>query len=250
MKNLFDMKGKTVLITGGSRGLGRAMALGFADYGADVAIVSRKLDACKETARACEQLGVRAFAYACHVAHWDELEPMVDAVYAHFGKVDVLINNAGMSPLYSSLVEITEDYFDKVIGINFKGPFRLCALVGDRMMKGRGGSIINVSSVGSLRSGAHIVPYGAAKAALNSMTAGFAHAYGPKVRVNCILPGAFETDVSKHWPDDPKLPRPELALRRVGQPEEIVTTALYLASDHTSYTTGAQIVVAGSPMQV
>ncbi|MCE2987659.1 MAG: SDR family NAD(P)-dependent oxidoreductase, partial [Phenylobacterium sp.] len=155
----FNLQGKVVLITGGSRGLGRAMAQAFAEAGANLAIVSRKLPACEETAAELAKLGVETFAHRCHVGAWDEIEPMVDAVYRRFGRIDVLINNAGMSPLYPSLEEVTEDNFDKVIGVNFKGPFRLSALVGARMHRGEGGSIINISSIASLEASPYALPY-------------------------------------------------------------------------------------------
>jgi NAD(P)-dependent dehydrogenase (short-subunit alcohol dehydrogenase family) len=245
--NPFDMTGKVVLVTGGSRGLGRAMVQGFAEAGADVAIVSRKLDACEEAAREVRGLGVRALAQGCHVGRWDELEPMVEAVYAHFGRVDVLVNNAGMSPLYPSLDAVTEDQFDKVIGVNFKGPFRLSALVGSRMFKADGGSIINISSTASLSPPPTAAPYGAAKAALNGLTSAFAAAYAPRVRVNCIVVGPFATDVATHWPDppDPEHAGWTRAGHRVGLPREIVGAALYLASDAASYTSNALIRVDG-----
>src|SRR4051812_24311365 len=147
---LFDFTGKVVLVTGGSRGLGRQMVLAFAERGADVVIASRKLPACEEVAHEVEAKGRRALAVGCHVGRWDEVGKLADAAYERFGRVDVLINNAGMSPLYPSLEEISEDLFDKVVGLNFKGPFRLSALVGSRMAKGEGGSIINVSSTASL----------------------------------------------------------------------------------------------------
>ena len=194
-----DMTGKVVLITGGSRGLGREMALGFARHGADIAVVSRKIDSCKETAKEVEALGVRAFPFAVHAADWDGLDAMVDAVYAEFGKVDVLINNAGMSPLYPSLDQVTEELFDKVVGVNLKGPFRLSANIGKRMMDGEGGSIINISSTASVTKSPDSEPYGAAKAGLNSITRSFAAALGPKVRVNCVMAGPFLTDISKAW---------------------------------------------------
>lgn len=246
-RHVIDLSGKVALVTGGSRGLGRAMVLGFAEAGADVAIVSRKLKSCEETAREVEALGRRAFPYSCHVGQWDALEPMVEAVYGHFGKVDVLVNNAGLSPLFPSLEEVTEDYFDKVFGVNVKGPFRLAALVGSRMAKGEGGSIINISSTASLHSDWHTAPYGAAKAALNHMTATFAHAYGPQVRVNCIIPGPFRTDISAGWSDSEEFRRRAqgYALKRAGEPEEIVGAALYFASDASSFTTGAHLRVCG-----
>jgi NAD(P)-dependent dehydrogenase (short-subunit alcohol dehydrogenase family) len=247
MDPLFDFTGKVVLITGGSRGLGRSMALAFAERGADVVVASRKLPACEEVAREIEAMGRRALPYACHVGRWDELEALVEASYARFGKVDVLINNAGLSPLYPSLHDVTEDLFDKVVALNLKGPFRLSALVASRMAKGDGGAIINVSSTASMNPSPTSEPYGAAKAGLNAITRSFAFAYGPKVRVNCIVPGPFLTDISKAWdmPAFEKRAQTSLALKRGGQPEEIVGAALYLASDSASFTTGAWIRVDG-----
>jgi NAD(P)-dependent dehydrogenase (short-subunit alcohol dehydrogenase family) len=237
---LFDLTGRAALVTGGSRGIGREMVLGFARAGADVVIASRKLAACQEVAREVESTtGRRAFPYACHVGRWQELEGLVDAAYGQFGKLDILVNNAGMSPLYDHVVNVTEELYDKVLAVNLKGPFRLTALVGTRMAAGAGGSIINVSSVGSIRPGADIIPYSAAKAGLNAMTVAFAHAFGPKVRVNCIMPGAFMTDATKPWDMEGfAKAAAKFALRRGADPSEIVGTALYLASDASSYTTG------------
>lgn len=247
MNRMYDMTGKVVLITGGSRGLGRAMALGFAAQGANVAVVSRKIDSCIETAKEIEALGVEAFPYAAHVADWDEVGKMVEAVYERFGKVDVLVNNAGMSPLYPALDEISEELFDKVIGVNLKGPFRLSALVAARMVKGEGGSIINVSSIASVNKSPNSEPYGAAKAGLNAITRSFADAYGPKVRVNCIMAGPFLTDISKAWDLDAFNERAKatIPLQRGGQPDEVVGAALYFGSEMSSYTTGAILAIDG-----
>ena len=243
----FDLSGRVALVTGGSRGLGRAMVLGFAEAGADVVIASRKLDACDAVAREVIALGRGALAHACHVGHWDELDGLVDAAYDRFGAVDVLVNNAGMSPLYPDPASVTEELYDKVLDVNLKGPFRLTALVGTRMVaSGRGGSIINVSSIGAVRTSAHIVPYAAAKAGLNAMTAGFAKAFGPTVRVNSIMPGSFLTDVTKAWDMDAfEQQASHFALRRGGDPAEIVGAALYFASDASSYTTGSILTVDG-----
>jgi NAD(P)-dependent dehydrogenase (short-subunit alcohol dehydrogenase family) len=247
MDPLLDFTGKVVLITGGSRGLGKAMALAFAERGADVVVTSRKLPACEEVAAEIKTMGRRALAYACHVGHWDELEGLVDAAYEAFGRVDVLVNNAGLSPLYPSLDQVTEDLFDKVVALNLKGPFRLSALVASRMAKGDGGAIINVSSTASLNPSPTSEPYGAAKAGLNAITRSFAFAYGPKVRVNCIVAGPFLTDISKAWdmPAFEKRAATSMALRRGGQAEEVVGAALYLASPATTFTTGAWIRVDG-----
>jgi len=246
----FNLSGKVALITGGSRGLGRAMALAFAQAGADVVIASRKLDACQATAREIEALGRRALPYACHVGQWDQLDGLVDAAYRHFGKVDVLVNNAGMSPLYPSLVEVSEALWDKVLAVNLKGPFRLSALVGSRMAADGGGSIINISSVAAVRPTPLETPYGAAKAGLNALTVAFAHAYAPTVRVNCIMAGPFLTDISKAWNMElmQKMLEARTALRRAGKPDEIVGAALYFASEASSFTTGAVLPIDGGSL--
>ena len=168
------------LVTGGTRGLGLAIARAFASAGADVMVASRKADACRDVAAELRATGARAIGHACHVGRWDEVERLVEAAYDEFGRVDVLVNNAGVSPLYATLGEVTEELFDKVIAVNLKGPFRLCALVGERMVADDGGSIINVSSTGAVRPTGDIVPYAAAKAGLNALTVGFAHALGPE----------------------------------------------------------------------
>ncbi len=246
-KHIIDMTGRVVLITGGSRGLGRAMALGFAEAGADIIIASRRMEACERVAREVEALGRRAMAHACHVGRWEECDALVDAAYARFGKIDVLINNAGKSPLYGRPVDIDEKLYDSVLDLNLKGPFRLTAVVGQRMVDAGGGAIINISSTGSIRPRKHIITYAAAKAGLNAMTEAFADAYGPTVRVNAILPGPFLTDISKAWDMEAFNRRAEtsIAMKRGGQPEEIVAAALYLASDHASYTTGALLRIDG-----
>ncbi len=244
MTNLFDLSGKVALVTGGSRGLGYQMVKAFAQHGADIFITSRKLEACEKVAAEVRAMGRKAHTHACNVAHWNELDSLVDAAYRVFGKVDILVNNAGSSPLAPSSLETPESLFDRIISLNFKGPFRLMSLVGSRMAAGDGGSIINVSSAGALRPRPQIAPYAGAKAALNALTEAFAIEYGPKVRVNTISPGRFLTDVSKAWTDDAKR-NDTAALKRSGQPEEIVTAALYLASSKSSFTTGSLVRVDG-----
>ena len=249
MDKLFDLTGKVALVTGGSRGLGRAMVLAFAEHGASVIITSRKTDNCEALAREVEAMGREAMAYGCHVGHWDECDGLIDAAYARFGKVDILVNNAGMSPLYPKLSEVNEELFDKVVGVNLKGPYRLSAVIGERMAEGDGGSIINISSNAAVDPSPNSEPYGAAKAGLNSLTRSFAFAFGKKVRVNCIQAGPFLTDISKAWaPQTFESFKTRLALGRGGEPEEIVGAALFLASPSGSFTTGAVIRVdGGSP---
>jgi NAD(P)-dependent dehydrogenase (short-subunit alcohol dehydrogenase family) len=244
--NRFDLTGKVALVTGGSRGLGRSMALGFAEAGADVVVTSRKLDACQAVAAEIEGMGRRALPRSCNVSHWDELEALADAAYEAFGRVDVLVNNAGMSLLYRDVTEVTEDMWDKVVDLNLKGVFRLTAIVGSRMVRDGAGSVINVSSVGSIRPTPEILPYAAAKAGVNSLTVGFAHALGPTVRVNCIMAGPFLTDVTKVWDMDAfEQGAQRFALKRGGDPDEVVGTALYFASDASSFTTGQLLRVDG-----
>jgi len=245
-KSLFDLAGKVALVTGGSRGLGREMALAFADAGADVVVVSRKPDACERVAAEIEARGRRALAAPCHVGRWDDLEGLVERSWSRFGRIDVLVNNAGMSPLYPSLVGVTEALWDKVLGVNLKGPFRLSALVATRMAAAGGGSIINVSSVAAIRPTPRETPYAAAKAGLNALTVAFAHAFGPSVRVNCIMAGPFLTDISAAWPPEALVHfEQSAALGRAGDPGEIVGAALYFASDASSFTTGAILRVDG-----
>jgi NAD(P)-dependent dehydrogenase (short-subunit alcohol dehydrogenase family) len=244
--DLFDLTGRIALVTGGTRGLGRAMVLAFAQAGADVIVSSRKQDACDRVAEELSALGRRSKGYACHMARWTDIDQLVERVYDDFGRVDILANNAGISPLYADTVSVTEELWDKVIGVNLKGPFRLTALVGSRMAAGEGGSIINISSIGSLRPNKETIPYAAAKAGLNMLTAGFADAFGPKVRVNTIMPGPFYTDISAGWDHDAfNEQRKTFPLRRGGDPTEVVGAALYFASDASSFTTGATLVVDG-----
>jgi NAD(P)-dependent dehydrogenase (short-subunit alcohol dehydrogenase family) len=244
----FSLAGKVALITGGSRGLGFAMAKGFAAAGADLVIASRDLDSCKAAAAEIEKMGRRAFPCACHVANWEQCARLVDEAYAHFGHVDVLVNNAGMSPIAPSSAETSEALYEKVLGVNLKGPFRMMALVGPRMAAGAGGSILNISSTASIRPTPQTAPYAAAKAGLNALTVAFAHEYGPTVRVNCIMAGPFHTDVSKGWSRSEwftKHARESFALGRAGDPEEVVGAALYFASDASSFTSGAILRVDG-----
>ncbi len=235
-----SLAGKVALVTGGSRGLGRQMVLAFARAGADVVIASRKLESCAEAAREVRALGRRALPVGCHVGEWSQVEALVERAYGEFPALDILVNNAGMSPLYPSLAAVSEALWDKVLGVNLKGPFRLSALVGTRMAAGRGGSIINISSIAASRPTPLETPYAAAKAGLNALTIACAQAFGPTVRVNAIQAGPFETDIAEAWtPEMRAHVSRNAALGRVGRPDEIVGTALYLASDASSFMTGA-----------
>lgn len=252
--DLFDLSGRVAVVTGGSRGLGREMVLAFARQGADVVIASRKLDNCEAVAAEVEEIGRRALPVAYHAGEWADSERLHETVYAEFGRCDVLVNNAGMSPLYPSVDAIEEALYDKVMDVNLKGPFRLSALIGTRMAGSdhggsNGGSIVFVSSIASHRPSPNELVYGAAKAGVNNLTSGLARTLGPRVRVNCIAPGPFLTDISRAWDLDSfnETAKRTFSLGRGGEPSEIVGTALYLASDASSYTTGTVIDVDGGP---
>ena len=236
---LFDFTSKVALVTGGSRGLGLQMVMALAQRGADVIVASRKLDACEAVAEQCRALGRRALAVSAHVGRWDDCDRLIESAYAAFGRVDILINNAGMSPAMPSH-EVSEVLFDSVVNLNFKGPFRLASQIAHRMRAGEGGCIINVTSSGSLMPLPGMVPYGAAKAALNAMSLSLAHEYAPEVRVNTISPGAFRTDIVQAWPDKGQGP---IASPRghAAEPHEIVTAMLFLASPASVNVTGTLV---------
>lgn len=248
MSDRFDLTGRVAVVTGGSRGLGRAMVQAFAEHGADVVIASRKADACEQAAAEVRgSTGRDAMGIGFHAARWDDADRLADAVHERFGRCDVLVNNAGMSPLYGSLSEVSEELFDKVVGVNFKGPFRLSALLGERMAAGEGGSLIHVSSIAAVQPTPNELVYAGAKAALDAMSVGLSRAYAPKVRSNVIMPGPFLTDIAKAWDMDAfaQTAKRTIPLQRGGEPHEVVGAALYLASDASSYTTGSVIKIDG-----
>lgn len=247
MSDRFDLTGKVVVVTGGSRGLGLAMADAFAEHGADLVIASRKGDACERVAAELrERHARRAIGVAFHAGKWDDCGRLIDTTLAELGRLDVLVNNAGASPLYPSLTQLSEDLWDKVLAINVKGPFRLATLAAEHMARSGGGSIINVSSVGAVQPTVGELPYAMAKSALHTMSAAMAHDYAGRVRVNVIMPGAFLTDISKAWPAEMRsMMERQIPMGRCGEPDEVVGAALYLASDASSYTSGAVIKIDG-----
>ncbi|WP_445168439.1 SDR family NAD(P)-dependent oxidoreductase [Mycolicibacterium sp. Dal123E01] len=246
---LFDLTDRVVLITGGSRGLGAAMGVGLAKRGARVVIASRKLDSCEELAAQITNDGGQAHPLQCHVGDWESLDEVVQHATERWGRLDGLVNNAGMSPLAPSLLDTSETLFDKVIGVNLKGPTRLTALAAKAMADTGGGSIINISSLASVKQTPVAPIYGAAKAGLNALTKATALEYAKAgVRVNCIICGTFDTDAASGFvrnPDTlPDVVKP-IALGRVGRPDEIVGAVVYLLSDASSYTTGSLMTIDG-----
>jgi NAD(P)-dependent dehydrogenase (short-subunit alcohol dehydrogenase family) len=249
---LHDLTGKVAVVTGGSRGIGRAIAQILAEAGADVVVASRKLEACEAAAAEIRaSTGRQAVPVACHVGRWGECDRLIEQALERLGRIDVLVNNAGMSPLYESLDAVSEELFDKTIAVNLKGPFRLAVLAGTYLaaVKGDGevggGSIINIGTTASLTASTRELPYACAKAGLNALTVGLAEAYAPRVRVNAILPGPFRTDISQAWAPPEGAEVPWVPLGRIGVPAEIAPLALHLASAASSFTTGAIIRVDG-----
>ena len=240
---LLNFEGKVALVTGGSRGLGYQMAKALAERGADIIVASRKVEACEKVVEEVRGLGRQALAIGAHCGKWDEIDRLIEMAYAEFGRVDILINNAGMGPRMASH-EVPESLYDSVLNLNLKGPYRLASVIGQRMKAQGSGSILNISSVAALQPLAQVVPYSAAKAGLNAMTIGMAKEYAPEVRVNCICAGPFLTDIAEAWTEEARQTA-DNALHRPGRPEEIVSAALYLLSDAASFSTGSVITVDG-----
>ena len=237
---------KVAIVTGGSRGMGREISLDFARRGFAVVVASRKVDACQAMAAELHaETGTDAIGIGCHVGHWPECATLVERALETFGRIDALVNNAGMSPPYADLTEVTEQMFDKVVGVNLKGPFRLAVLAGQAMQRGGGGQIVNIGSVAELQPGVFELPYAAAKAGLSTLTVGLARAFGPTVRVNGVLPGMFRTDISRHWTEEIWATKDRVPLRRIAEPAEVVGAVRYLTGPDSSYTTGAVIKVDG-----
>jgi NAD(P)-dependent dehydrogenase (short-subunit alcohol dehydrogenase family) len=243
-----DLKGKVAVVTGGSRGLGLAIVRGLSEAGATVAVASRKLEACEAVAAEIEAAGGKASAHGIDVGRWADCDRLHAEVTERWGGAQILVNNAGMSPLAPSSIATEERLFDKVIAMNLKAAFRLGALFGSAMKAAGGGAIVNISSTGSLRPDPSFAPYAAAKAGLNLLTTTFAQEYGPEVRVNTLLPGPFHTGATAEWSRSEAFQRhaeATIPLGRAGEPHEIVGTILYLVSDLSSFTTGAAIAVDG-----
>ena len=245
VQELFDLTGQVAVVTGGSRGIGRAIVQLFAEAGADVVIASRKIESCEAAAaEVTASTGRRAVGIACHVGKWADCDALIDSSLEHFGRLDILVNNAGMSPLYRTLADVSEELYDKTLAVNLKGPFRLGVLAGTYMAAHDGGSIINIGTVGSLIAAAPELPYACAKAGLNALTVGLADAFAPKVRVNAILPGAIRTDITNVWTEEQKQGK-YIPMGRLGEAHELAGMALSLASKAGSYTTGATVRIDG-----
>jgi len=246
---MFDVRGKVALITGGSRGIGRATALQLAASGAKVVVSSRKQAACDEVVRQIETAGGEAIAIACHVGDRAGLEQMVAAVEEKWGGVDILVCNAATNPVYGSITKLSDEAFAKIMTVNVQSTIWLCNLVLPRMAERGGGTVIMMSSIAALRGTATIGTYGMSKAAEAALARNLAVEWGAqKIRVNAIAPGVVDTDFARELVNDP-VRRAQMEsrtpLRRFGKPEDIAGIVHFLACPASAYITGQVIVADG-----
>ncbi len=248
-ENLFDLTGKVALVTGASKGIGKAIAELYAQAGAKVVVSSRKQDAVDAVVAEIKSKGGKALAVACNVSDAAEIQKLVDSTLAAYGTIDILVNNAAANPSFGPVVDTTESSFDKIIAVNVKAPFELAKKVYPIMKEKKNGSVINISSVGGLRPEQGLGIYSMSKAALISLTKVMAKEWGDdNIRVNVICPGLIKTKFSEALWSNEKIMHTMmkmLPIKRVGTPEEIAALALYLASDESSYSTGSVFTADG-----
>ena len=242
--HLFDLSDDVAVVTGAGRGIGEGIARVMAGAGAAVVVAARRSEEIERVADQIRKDGGRAIAVTTDVTDDSAVEALAQAARNEFGKLDIWVNNAGGSPIQSKLTRLPRDEWDATLRLNLTAVWT-CSVIADKYLED-GGRILNISSkaaVGPIPGSGH---YAAAKAGVNSLTATFAAELGPRVRVNCIMPGAFMTDISKAWTPEMLAALERMTpLGRAGQPDEIVGTALYLASDASSYTTGSILKVDG-----
>ncbi len=250
MNQRFSLDGRTAIITGGTRGIGLAIARGFLDAGANVTISSRKQENVEEALQEIATDESRVLGVAAHVGEPEDLERLIGATEDRFGAVNVLVNNAGTNPYYGPVIDSEDWAWDKTMDINLKGPYRLSRLVAKRMIAaGSGGSIVNIASVAGLAAADGQGLYCVSKAALIMLTRAMAKELGREnIRVNCICPGVIKTKLSEALWKDPRAEKMSTSLKalgRVGETDELIGAALYFASDASSFTTGALLQVDG-----
>jgi len=247
--SLFDLTGKVAIITGGSRGIGRAIAQRMAEHGARVVVSSRKLDACEQVVQEIRSHGGEALAVACNIGRKNELQALVDTSVAHWGQVDILVCNAAVNPYFGPSVDMPDEAYDRIMNSNVRSNFWLCNMVAPGMAQRGDGAIVIVSSIGGFQGSDVLGVYCISKAADMQLARNLAVEWGTKnVRANCIAPGLIKTDFARALWEDPKLHEQSVAhtaLRRIGSPDEIAGAAIFLASPAGCYTTGQTIIVDG-----
>jgi len=249
VSSLFDLKGKVAVITGSSRGIGRAIAERMAEHGAKVVVTSRKLDACEEVVAAIKAQGGEAFAHACNISRKEELQGLVDAAVRKWGGIDVLVCNAAVNPYFGPSLNMPDDAYDKVMNSNVRSNFWLCNMVLPQMAQRGGGSVIIVSSIAGLIGSPTLGVYGLSKAADMALARNICVEWGPKnIRANCIAPGLVRTDFAKAlWENKETYAKTVSVypLKRIGEPDEIAGAAVFLAGPSGSFMTGQTIVIDG-----
>lgn len=249
MKNPFDLSGRCVVITGASRGIGKAAAEACAAMGARVVISSRNLEPCEEVAAAIRAEGGEAVAIACNISHRDQCEGLIAGAVEALGPVDGLVCNAAVNPQYGPTLDLTDDAFDKIMRSNIRSNIWLSGLVAPSMGERGGGSIVIVSSIAALRASPMIAAYGMSKAADVALARNLAAEWSPKgIRINCIAPGLVKTDFARAlWENEEAVARRNATtpLRRIGEPEEIGGIVAFLLSDAASFMTGSTVVADG-----
>lgn len=246
---LFDLSGKVALITGSSRGIGRAIAEAMAEAGAKVAISGRKAESCEAAAKEMTARGHSVLAVPGNVSAKDDLQRLVDTTMKTWGRIDILVCNAGINPAYGPLASVSDAAFDKIMGTNVRSTFWLCNMVIPQMAERRDGAVILMASIAGLRGNSVIGTYGISKAAEMQLARNLALEWGPQnIRVNAIAPGIVKTEFARAlWEDQERLKRVEAMapLRRIGEPREIAGIAVFLASPAGSFVTGQTIVADG-----
>ncbi len=249
MAKRFDFTGKVALIAGASRGIGEAVANGFAEHGATVVCSSRKQGDCEKVAEAIRAKGGKAVSAELHLGELSHHDAVLEMIQKEFGRLDVLVNNGATSPHFGPAHEASEGAFDKTFEVNMRGPYFLSTKAYPMLKADGGGSIVNVASIDGLQPAEFRVAYGMSKAALIAMTKGLAKEYSQYgVRVNALLPGFTDTKLASALKDNPAMDlyvKMNLAIKRMAQPEEMVGSVLYMASDEASYFTGQSMVVDG-----
>lgn len=250
MDNRFDITGKVAVVTGGSRGLGRAMSLGLSEAGARVVVASRKLENCEALVEEIRQRGGEAVAVSAHMGDTTQLDALIEQCYQQFGRVDILINNAGINPAMGQLSDLEPALFDKMFSVNLKGPWYLASRMAQRMKNHGGGSVINIISVSGLRPAAYQGFYSASKAALDALTRVMAQEWAADgIRVNSVAPGSYHSDLfdtsAAAIQGFAEGAEQACLMNRIADSEEILGPILYLASEASAYTTGTCIVADG-----
>jgi NAD(P)-dependent dehydrogenase (short-subunit alcohol dehydrogenase family) len=248
---LFDLSGKVALLTGASKGMGRAMAAGLAEHGARVMLSSRKLDQCQAAA---DEINVRcgaqrAFAVACNAGYKEQLQALVEATHAQLGRIDILIGNAGVNPFYGPMSKIPDEAYDKIMSTNVKANHWLVQMVAPDMVAKGSGSIMLTSSTGAFAPSLVLGTYNISKLAVIALVRNLAAELGPNgVRVNAICPGIIKTDFAQALWDNPEAEQraiQQIPLRRLGEADDLKGLAVFLAGDSSSYVTGQALTVCG-----